>query len=132
MKRAYDFLKEAGTYYLATVDNGVPRVRPFGTANIFEEKLYIQTGKGKAVAKQIDENPNVEISAMRGENEWIRISGTLVRDDRAEPGEAMLDAYPALRKMYTTGENGNTVVYYFSKATATIHSFGCEPITFSF
>ena len=83
MKRVYDFLKEAGTYYLATMDGDQPRVRPFGTVNIFEGKLYIQTGKGKAVAKQIAANPKVEICAMKGD-EWIRVATTLVEDDRVE------------------------------------------------
>ncbi len=110
MKRIYEFLKEANTYYLATVESDQPRVRPFGTVNIFEGKLYIQTGKGKAVNEQIMINCKVELCAMKGD-EWIRVSGTLVLDDRVEAGEAMLDTYTNLRSMYTTGENGNSVVY---------------------
>ena len=126
MKKVYDFLKEAGTYYLATVDGDQARVRPFGTVNIFEDKLYIQTGKGKAVNEQIKANGKVEICAMK-DDEWIRVSGTLVADNRAEAGEAMLDAYPNLRNMYTPGENGNSVVYYFKDATAVISAFSHEP-----
>jgi uncharacterized pyridoxamine 5'-phosphate oxidase family protein len=53
-----------GTYYLATTDNNQPKVRPFGTINLFEGKLYIQTGKKKLVAKQILNNPKIAISAM--------------------------------------------------------------------
>ncbi len=126
MKKVYDFLKEAETYYLATVDGGQARVRPFGTVNIFEDKLYIQTGKGKAVNEQIKANGKAELCAMKGD-EWIRVSGTLVADDRVEAGEAMLNAYPDLRNMYTTGENGNSVVYYFKDATAVISAFSHEP-----
>ncbi len=126
MKRVYDFLKEAGTYYIATIDGEQPRVRPFGTVNIYEGKLYIQTGKGKAVNEQILANGKVELCAMKGD-EWIRVSGTLVADHRVEAGEAMLDAYPNLRNMYTTGENGNSVVYYFKDATAVISAFGHAP-----
>lgn len=126
MKKVYDFLKEVGTYYLATMDGDQARVRPFGTVNIFEDKLYIQTGKGKAVNEQIKANGNVEICAMKGD-EWIRVSGTLVADDRVEAGESMLDAYPNLRNMYTTGENGNSVVYYFKDAIALISAFSHEP-----
>ena len=122
MKQVCQFLKDAGTYYLATMDGDRPRVRPFGTAHIFEDNLYIQTGKGKAVAKQINANPKVEICAMKGD-EWIRIEGTLVLDERVEAQESMLNAYPSLRKMYTTGSDGNTAVYYFKDATATIYSF---------
>ncbi len=131
MKRIHDFLKEAGTYYIATAQGDQPRVRPFGTINIFEDKLYIQTGKGKAVNDQIIANGKVELCAMKGD-EWIRVSGTLVLDERVEAGEAMLDAYPELRRMYTTGENGNSVVYYFKNATAVIASFGHAPETIEF
>lgn len=131
MKRVYDFLKEAGTYYLATVDGDQPRVRPFGTVNIFEDKLYIQTGKGKSVAKQIAANQKVEICAMKGD-EWIRVAATLVEDDRIEAQESMLNAYPNLRTMYKTGPDGNTIVYYLKDAVATISSFSHAPIEIKF
>ena len=98
------------------------RVRPFCTVHLFEGKLYIQTGKGKSVAKQIEANPKVELCAMKGD-EWIRVAGTLVLDDRLEAQESMLNDYPSLRAMYTTGPNGNTAVYYFKNATATISPF---------
>lgn len=97
-------------------------MRPFGTVHLFEGKLYIQTGKGKSVAKQIEANPKVELCAMKGD-EWIRVAGTLVLDDRLEAQESMLNDYPSLRAMYTTGPSGNTAVYYFKNATATISPF---------
>lgn len=125
MQKVCDFLKKAGTYYLATVEGDQPRVRPFGTAHIFEDKLYIQSGKIKPTAKQIAANPKVEVCAMNG-GEWIRITGTLVEDDRVEARKSMLDAYPSLRKMYDEND-GNTVVYYFKDATAVIYSFTHEP-----
>ena len=130
MKQVCQFLKEAGTYYLATMDGDQPRVRPFGTAHIFEDKLYIQTGKGKAVAKQINANPKVEICAMKGD-EWIRLSGTLVDDNRKEAKASMLDAYPALKKMYSADDD-NTQVLYFKDATATIYSFSHDPVVIKF
>ncbi|MCD7904303.1 MAG: pyridoxamine 5'-phosphate oxidase family protein [Clostridiales bacterium] len=113
---------------MATAEGDQPRVRPFGTVNIFEDRLYIQTGKGKSVAKQIEANPKAEICAMCG-GEWIRICGMLVEDNRTETQEAMLEAYPSLRKMYTTGPDGNTIVYYFKDVAATIYSFTKEPET---
>ena len=124
-------MKEAGTYYLATVDGDQPRVRPFGTVNIFEDKLYIQTGKGKSVAKQIAANPKVEICAMKGD-EWIGVAATLVEDDRVEAQESMLNSYPSLRAMYKTGSDGNTIVYYLKDAVATISSFSHAPIEIKF
>ena len=131
MKRVYDFLKEAQTYYLATTEGDTPHVRPFGTINMFEGRLYIQTGKGKSVAKQIAAQPKVELCAMKGD-EWIRVACTLVPDDRTEAQESMLDAYPSLRAMYTAGPQGNTIVYYMKDAVATISSFTRPPVTVTF
>lgn len=126
MNEIYSFIKNCGTYYLATVDaNGQPRVRPFGTINIFEDKLYIQTGKVKEVSKQIQANPKVEISCFNGQ-EWLRLSGELVRDDRVEAKESMLESYPNLKAMYSATDD-NTEVLYFKNATATISSFTAAP-----
>ena len=125
MERVYNFLKDAGVYYLATVEGDQPRVRPFGTANIFDGKLYIQTGKVKPCSKQILANPKVEISAFH-QGVWIRIAGELVEDDRIEAKKAMLDAYPNLRGMYDEND-GNTQVFYFRNAVATFSSFTAAP-----
>jgi uncharacterized pyridoxamine 5'-phosphate oxidase family protein len=125
MKTVLDFLKKTGTYYLATVDGDQPRVRPFGTINLFEGKLYIQSGKSKDVAKQIKANPKVELSAFDGDT-WIRVSAALVEDNRAEAQESLLEAYPSLRKRYTAGD-GNNVVYYLKDAKAVFYTFAGEP-----
>ncbi len=126
MNKILDFIKACGTYYLATVDaGGQPRVRPFGTINLFEDKLYIQTGKNKDVSKQIQANPKVELCCFNGQ-EWLRLSGELVRDDRIEAKKDMLDKYPSLQKMYSA-EDDNTEVLYFKNATATISSFSAAP-----
>ena len=130
MKKVYDFIKKCGTYYLATVDGNKPKVRPFGTILIFEDKLYIQTGKSKDVSKQIQANPNVEISCF-ADGEWLRLSGELVRDDRREVKKAMLDDYPSLRGMYYEDDD-NTEVLYFKNATATICSFTKAPEVITF
>lgn len=125
MQRVEKFLKEAGTYYLATVEGDQPRVRPFGTVNIFEGKMYIQTGKVKEVSKQIHANPKVELCAFQN-GEWLRVAGELVEDERIEAKQAMLDAYPSLQGMYKA-EDGNTEVFYFKHAVATFSSFSGEP-----
>ena len=121
MQKVVDFLKEAGVYYLATMDGDQPRVRPFGTAHIFEGKLYIQTGKVKPTSKQIAANPKVELCAFK-DGTWLRLSGELIEDDRVEARKSMLDAYPELRSMYDEND-GNTQVFYFKNATATFSSF---------
>ncbi|HAU88072.1 MAG TPA: NimC/NimA family protein [Lachnospiraceae bacterium] len=125
MQEVYEFLKKCGTYYLATVEGEQPRVRPFGTVDIFEGKLYIQTGKVKEVSKQIQKNPKVEICAF-ADGVWVRVAGKLVRDDRIEAKRHMLDAYPELQGMYKA-EDDNTEVLYFEEATATFSSFTEAP-----
>lgn len=130
MKRVYEFLKAAQTYYLATVEGDQPRVRPFGTVNVFEDKLYIQTGKIKPTAHQLAANPKAEICAFMN-GDWIRVSGLLIEDDRVEARKSMLDAYPNLRGMYDEND-GNTVVYYFKDATAVISSFSKSPVEIKF
>ena len=130
MREVYEFLKKCGTYYLATMDGDQPRVRPFGTYDIFEDKLYIQTGKIKPVANQMKANPKIEISGM-ADGKWIRITAEAVLDDNIEAQKHMLDAYPSLQAMYKPGD-GNTEVYYLKNATAQICSFTEPPVTINF
>ena len=130
MERVCSFIKEAETYYLATVDGDQPRVRPFGTIHIFEGKLYIQTGRKKDVAKQLAANPKAEICAFKN-GTWIRVAGELVDDNRVEAKKSMLDAYPSLRAMYDP-EDENTEVLYFKNTKATFSSFTAAPETVEF
>ena len=121
MREIYDFLKKCETYYLATVEGDQPHVRPFGTVDLFEGRLYIQTGKRKAVAEQMKKNPNIEISGMQG-GRWIRITAEAVLDDNIAAQTHMLNAYPSLQSMYQPGD-GNTEVYYLKNGTVQICSF---------
>lgn len=125
MERVLKFLKSAQVYYLATTEGDQPRVRPFGTVHIFEDKLYIQTGKSKDVSRQLHTNPKAEICAFQY-GEWLRVAGELVEDDRREARQSMLEAYPSLQNMYSA-DDGNTEVFYFKDATATFSSFSHEP-----
>jgi uncharacterized pyridoxamine 5'-phosphate oxidase family protein len=132
IQKTYQFLKDAGHYFIATVDKDQPRVRPFGTVHIFEGKLYIQTGRKKNVAKQLLANGKVEICAMK-DNSWIRLSGVLVDDQRLEAKASMLEEYPALKRMYSADDE-NTMVLYFQPGTAeaTISSFDKAPEVLKF
>ena len=130
MKEVYEFLKECGVYYLGTIDNGKPRVRPFGTIEIFEDHLYIQTGKKKEVYKQIKNNPKVELSCFK-DGKWLRVTGKLIADDRIEAKKDMLDKNPDLRRMYDENDD-NTIVLYFETGTATFSSFTEEPRVIKF
>ncbi len=127
MNEVYEFLKQCGTYYLATIDGDQPRVRPFGTIDIYDGFLTIQTGKSKDVSKQMEANPKIEISAFNG-NEWIRVCGKAVADDSIEAVSHMLDAYPNLKAMYAPGD-GNAVVYKITEGVAVISSFTAAPRT---
>jgi len=130
MKEVYDFLKDCGTFYIATVDGNKPKVRPFGVVNIFEDKLYIQTGKVKNVSKQMQKNPNVEICCFK-DGKWLRLEGKVVRDDRREAKASMLDANPVLKNMYSADDD-NTEVLYFTDAKGTFYTFTDEPVVVEF
>ena len=130
MDEVYEFLKKCDTYYLATMDGDQPRVRPFGTVDLFEGKLYIQTGKSKDVSKQMMSNPKIEICAFDG-NKWLRVAAIAVEDDRIEARKHMLDAYPSLQSTYSA-DDGNTQIFYLKDVTATISSFTERPEVINF
>lgn len=130
VQEIYEFLKKAGTYYLATCEDGQPRVRPFGTIHLYDGKLYIQTGKAKAVSHQLHRNPKLEICAML-DGQWLRLEASAVEDDRREARVSMLEAYPSLQAMYSP-DDGNTEVWFLRNATATISSFTEPPRTVKF
>jgi len=130
MKEVYEFIKKCGTYYLATLEGDQPRVRPFGTVHIFEDRLYIQTGLSKPVGQQMLGEKKVELCAFDGK-EWLRVAATAVLDERTEAQESMLSEYPNLRAMYTPGD-GNTAVFYLRDAEATFSSFTAAPRTVKF
>ncbi|MEA5021502.1 hypothetical protein SDC9_29311 [bioreactor metagenome] len=131
MQEVYEFLKQCGTYYLATQDGDQPRVRPFGTVAIFEDKLYIQTGKVKDVYKQLKASPKIEICGVLEGGKWIRVAATAVEDDRLEAKQHMLDAYPSLQGRYKADDD-NTIVFYLQDATATFSSFTEAPKVITF
>jgi len=130
MQEVYEFLKKCDTYFLATMDGDQPRVRPFGTVDIFENKLYFQTGKVKNVSKQIKLNSKIEICGLL-DGKWIRIEATAIEDDDIEAQKHMLDSYPMLQKMYAAGD-GNNQVFYIKDATATISSYTDAPQVIKF
>ena len=130
MNEVYEFLKQAEVYYLATVEGDQPRVRPFGTVDIFEGRLYIQTGKVKPVSQQLHANPKAELCAFK-DGKWVRVSGELIPDERVEAKKHMLDSYPNLRRMYDENDS-NTEVLYFRNGVAVFSAFGAPTRTVSF
>ena len=130
MEEIYELLKKAGTYFLATCEDNQPRVRPFGTVHIYDGRLYFQTGKVKAVSRQLHANPKVELCAMV-DGKWLRVEGTAVEDDDRAARVSMLEAYPSLQKMYSP-DDGNTEVWYLRNVTAVLYSFTEPPKTYKF
>lgn len=130
MKEVLEFLKNCGTYYLATMEGNQPRVRPFGTIDMFEDKLYFQTAKVKDVSKQLQANPKFELSGMLGDK-WIRVQAVAIIDERVVAKQHMLDAYPSLLGMYKA-DDGNIEVFYLTNATATISSHTEAPKVIQF
>ena len=130
MEEVYAFLKACGTYYLATVEGDQPGVRPFGTMDIFDSRLTIQTGRKKDVARQIFQNPKVELCGFHG-GKWLRVAAKAVEEPRLEAQEHMLDAYPNLRNRYAPGD-GNNLIFALTEVTATFSSFTEEPRTVTF
>ena len=130
MNETYEFLRKCGVFYLATIDGNKPRVRPFGAVNIFDDKLYFQTGKSKNVSKQIGLISNVEICVFI-DGRWIRVEGILINDDRIEAKQSMLDNNPELKNMYSADDD-NTQVLYLKNAVSTIYSFTDAPVVYKF
>lgn len=130
MEEVYKFLKTCGTYYLATMDGDQPRVRPFGTIDIYDGQLTIQTGRKKDVAKQMLANPKVEVCAFDGSH-WLRVTAKAVEVPEVAAQEHMLHEYPHLRNAYTPGD-GNTMIFALTQATATFSSFTEPSRTVSF
>ncbi|MBR3150431.1 MAG: pyridoxamine 5'-phosphate oxidase family protein [Erysipelotrichaceae bacterium] len=130
MNDVYEFLKTAGTYYLATVEDDQPHVRPFGTIDLFDGHLAIQTGLVKDVAKQMLKNPKIELCAFK-DGKWIRVTGEVELDERLEAQKHMLEAYPELGRMYQPGD-GNTAIFRFKSGRAAICSFTERPVLIEF
>ena len=128
MEEIYEFLKACGDYFLATCDDGQPRVRPFGTVNIYNGRLYIQTGKSKSVSRQLHKNPKLEICAMK-DGKWMRVEATAAEEDDREARVSMLEAYPNLKALYSP-DDGNTEVWYLRNVTATLYSFTEPPVVY--
>ena len=130
MNEVYELLRQAGTYFLATSEDGQPHVRPFGTADLYQGRLYFLTGKSKAVSRQLHANPRLELCAMAGDR-WLRVEGSAVEDDSREARAAILELHPNLQSVYSP-DDGNTEVWYLRNCTAALYSFTEPPKTWKF
>jgi uncharacterized pyridoxamine 5'-phosphate oxidase family protein len=125
MNKAVLFLRDCGTFYLATEEEGQPRVRPFGAVIEYEGKTYICTNNTKRCFKQMIKNPKIEISATKG-GEWIRVTAEAVVDPDRAVKQRMLEEVPSLKNLYKVDDDIFEVLY-LANATATIYSFAGQP-----
>ena len=127
MNHIVEELKNVKIFYVATVEDDQPRVRPFSSVAEFEGKAYLCTNNTKEIYRQIMANPKVEISGMGQGGTWIRISARLVRDDRDEARAAMLADPTGPSNLYKIGD-GIFEVFYLEDAVCTKYSFGADPV----
>lgn len=130
MQKVFDFIKSCRVYYIATMDGDQPRVRPFGTIDIYDGKIYFLTGKNKQISKQIGDNPKIEICAYNGDK-WIRVQAVAIEDETIEAKQQVLNAFPFLQDVFKADDD-NTQVFYLSNAVAMISSFEMEPEVIKF
>ena len=126
VKKIYDFLSKTNCFFLATVENDQPRVRPMGTLFYYENKIYFLTAKTKDVSMQITNNPKFELVGMDSNERWIRVCGKIFEDTRVEMQQAILDNFPHLKDVYTAGD-GNLKTYYFDELKASVYSYILTP-----
>lgn len=127
MNKIVEELKKVKIFYVATIDNDQPRVRPFSSVSEFEGNAYLCTGKQKEIYKQISKNPKVELSGMYDGGSWLRVSATLVEDDRIEAQEAVLNDPTGPSQLYTAGDN-KFVVYRLTDVKAFKYNFYAAPV----
>lgn len=127
MNKIVEELKKVKIFYVATIDNDQPRVRPFSSVSEFEGNAYLCTGKQKEIYKQISKNPKVELSGMYDGGSWLRVSATLVKDDRIEAQEAVLNDPTGPSQLYTAGDN-KFVVYRLTDVKAFKYNFYAAPV----
>lgn len=122
MDEILTFLKEAGTFFFATSEGGVPHVRPFGFFICFEGRLYIGMGDYKNCYKQLTDNPRFEICAFKPETrEWMRLSGTAVYDARPEVNEAIFAVSDFHRNKYGKPDGPRHAPFYVKNGVAEFH-----------
>ncbi len=109
--------KIGGMFYFATVEDGQPRVRPFGFSMVFEGRLYLGCGTHKAAYSQMLKDPHVELCAFR-DGSFIRVRGRAVMDDRDEVQAAMYEAGPFLKETYNDRTGYHHICFYLEDLSA--------------
>ena len=118
MEEVLEFLKNCKVFFVATAEQGKPKVRPFSFVMMHEEKLYFVTGNQKPFFKQIQANPEIEICGTSQKMEWIRLSGKAVPDSRLEIKQRAFEESPFLKNNYKSVENPVMECFYLGEAKA--------------
>lgn len=127
MNKIVNELKQVKVFYIATIDNDQPRVRPFGSILEYEGEAYICSGNFKEFYKQVKANPKVELCGMYPDFDWLRASATLVEDNRLEVQQAMLDDETGPKGLYQAGD-GRFATFKLTNIKATKYSFRNAPV----
>lgn len=129
MQEVLDFLKEAQTFFIATVDDTRPKVRPFGFWMEYENRIYFSTSNQKNVCKQLAANPYFEICCLCTGNQWMRLQGKAVFDANLEAKIRAFEVMPSLAHIYKTPDNPFFEVFYVAEGQVTFYTFHDEPKT---
>jgi len=121
IKKVDDFLKEAGVFFLATVDGDQPKCRPMGLHLVIDGQLYFGVGDFKEVYKQLCKNPKTEIVAAKG-NDWLRIYGKAIFEKDDTIANSVLNASPFLREIYNEQTGYKLAIFHLEEATAEFRS----------
>ena len=111
MNEVLKFLTDNSTFYIATVDGDLPRVRPFGFVMEYEGKLCFCTNNQKEIYKQLKTNPNFEVCTTSKTGEWLRLKGKAVFNTSRQSKQAALDTMPSLKKMYSVDDSIYEIFY---------------------
>ncbi len=128
MNEVFDFLRDCGIFFVATVDGNQPKVRPFGFVMEYEGKLCFGTSNQKPFYEQLMANPNIEICATAKDFRWLRLSGKAVFCTTKEAKAQALEIMPTLKRMYSVEDN-IFEIFYLENATANFRSMQGEDRT---
>lgn len=127
MQAILTILRDAGCYYLATLRDGAPELRPFGELTLFEDGLYFNTGRKKDVYHQLKADGRVCLCAFAN-GAWVRVRAVAEEDDRLPARLAVLEACPVLSNMYAA-DDGVFTVFRLTQAEAELHrGTSCETL----
>ena len=127
MSKAVEFLNENPVQYLATVGrDGKAKCRPFMFAGEVDGKLWFCTNNTKDVYKDMQENPEIEISVSSPSYAWIRLHGTAVSENNMTVKEVGMQN-PIVKGQYQTADNPIFEVFYLDNAHGVIADFSGNP-----